>query len=57
MSEPPSRAHALADISPAGGAYRLAGEGCAADYTAALIASLGGRVARAPGGRDAFGRP
>jgi crotonobetainyl-CoA:carnitine CoA-transferase CaiB-like acyl-CoA transferase len=52
VSDPASRAHSLADVSPAGGAYRVAGEGCAADYTAALIASLGGRVTRVRGRRD-----
>ncbi len=57
MSDPASRAHSLADVSPAGGAYRVAGEGCAADYTAALIASLGGRVTRVRvGGAELGGR-
>jgi crotonobetainyl-CoA:carnitine CoA-transferase CaiB-like acyl-CoA transferase len=53
MREPPIDALSLANVAPGERAYRVAGEGCAADYTAALIASLGGRVERAPGSRGA----
>jgi len=53
MPEPLGPLPSLAEVAPRDRAYRVTGEGCAADYTAALIASLGGRVARAPGGRGA----
>jgi len=46
------QSHSLADLSPGERTHRVTGEGPAADCTAALIASVGGRVERAAGGRS-----
>jgi hypothetical protein len=51
-SESPSPGHPLAEVLRDAGSYRIGGAGPAADYAAALLDSLGGRVGRVAGERS-----